>query len=334
MRWLKQKYLNLEILKHFKLNMKYFLILCILNVLSLSAVDTIEVEKSTAPVIKNSKQLKLKPFINSIELKDMMDNQSLIIIDVDDKNIYNAGHIKNAIHFDITSLIKNILNPYNSMKKSSDIQTEIQELGISKDSAVVIYAHNTTNGNQNSAYLALVLITYGFDNVSILNGGYMSWVFKNKRLVSAISSTPENDGNFTVVKNKNIIASKKYILKNLLNIKLLDTRKRDYYFGTSKDKKIAVFGHIANAKSSYTGDKFLIDGMLRENKELKKIYYDGLGLKKNDNIVVYANNIFQASMEWYLLYKVMNFKNVKIYEAGLFEYFEDDANPVTRFQFE
>jgi hypothetical protein len=30
----------------------------------------------------------------------------------------------------------------------------------------------------------------------------------------------------------------------------------------------------------------------------------------------------------------MNFKNVKIYEAGLFEYFEDDANPVTRFQFE
>jgi hypothetical protein len=31
---------------------------------------------------------------------------------------------------------------------------------------------------------------------------------------------------------------------------------------------------------------------------------------------------------------VMNFKNIKIYEAGLFEYFEDNVNPVTRFQFE
>ena len=74
--------------------------------------------------------------------------------------------------------------------------------------------------------------------------------------------------------------------------------------------------------------------MLRKNKELEKIYYYGLNLSENDNIVVYAENIFQASMEWYLLYKVMNFKNVKIYEAGLKEYFEDNANAVTRFKFE
>ena len=278
--------------------------------------------------------IKLDPFTSPFELKDMMSNQNLIIVDVDDKNIYSAGHIRDAVHFDVTSLVKNGSNPYDLMKKDSAIQTEIQELGVYKDSAVVIYAHNTLKGNQNAAYLAFVLITYGFENVSILDGGYMTWVFENKRLVSAENNSPEYDGDFTVLKNENIIVNKDYILSNLYKIRVLDAREREYYFGTSKAKKIPAFGHISSAKSSYTGDKFLIDGMIREKQELENIYYQGLGLRENDDVVIYADTVFQASMEWYLLYKVMNFKHVKIYEAGLLEYFEDDANPVTRFKFE
>jgi thiosulfate/3-mercaptopyruvate sulfurtransferase len=320
--------------------MKYLFILLTLNTLNLSASDSlvniVNQDKETIELQKkiSTKEIKLNPFISSLELKNIINNQNIIILDVDNKAIYNAGHIKGSIHFDVNLLVKNLLNPYNLMKKDSAIETEIQELGICKNSAVVIYAHNTIKGTQNSAYLALVLITYGFENVSILDGGFMAWVFQKERLVSAESNTTKNNGDFKAQKNENIIVNKDYILTNLKNIKVLDARETKCYFGTKKANKISTFGHISSAKSSCTNDKFLLDGLLRDKKELQSIYYQGLELKKDDDIVVYAKDVFQASMEWYLLYKVMNFKNVKIYEAGLIEYFEDDSNPVTRFKFE
>jgi thiosulfate/3-mercaptopyruvate sulfurtransferase len=307
--------------------MKYLLILLTLSIFSLNAFGSSDTTDTNT-------QIKLNPFINSLELKNIIDNKNLIILDVDNKDIYNSGHIAGAIHFNVDSLVKSILNQYNLMEEDLNIQNEIQKLGVRKNSAVVIYAHNTLAGNQNSAYLALVLITYGFENVSILDGGYMTWVFENKRLVSTTSNDVKYNNNFKIEKNKNIIVNKDYILTNLNNIIMLDTRETKYYFGTHKTNEMPEFGHISGAKSSYTADKFLIDGLLRDKKELQSIYYQGLNLRVNDNIVVYAENIFQASMEWYLLYKVMNFKNVKIYEAGLKEYFEDNANAVTRFKFE
>jgi len=276
----------------------------------------------------------LDAFITPINLKKNLNDEKIIILDADDISLYNNGHITTALHIDVNSYIYKQPNPYKLMKSDDIIKKKLQNLGIDKGSKIVIYDHNSKNSSLKSSYLAFILISFGFENVSILDGGYMAWVFENERLVSSKATYNRKKSDFITNKNKNIIIKKKYLLDNISKITMLDARESKYYYGTHKSKKITMFGHIKGAKSSYYGNKFLLDGTLRHKNELNDMYFLGLELKKNEEIIVYADNIFQASMEWYILYSVMKFKGAKIYEASLLEYFNTKKHPMTRFKWE
>ncbi len=79
---------------------------------------------------------------------------------------------------------------------------------------------------------------------------------------------------------------------------------------------------------------FLRDSTLRDDKELNEIFLYGHGLKSNDEIIVYADDAVTASMEFYILYKHMGFKNTKLYEASLLEWGNTLDLPMTRFKWE
>ena len=93
-------------------------------------------------------------------------------------------------------------------------------------------------------------------------------------------------------------------------------------------------GHISTAKSSYYKDKFLYDGTIRYMTELEEIFIKGHELNIEDDIIVYGESALSASMNWYILYKYMGFKNIKIYEASLLEWGNYPDLPMTRFKWE
>ncbi len=270
-------------------------------------------------------------FITPDELKNSLNNKDLIILDVDTKEIYKAGHIKNAIHVDVSDFT-DIQNPL-LMATSEKREYELSKLGINSNSYVVIYSHNTEHSVLNSSFLALVLIQGGFESVSILNGGYMAWIFEYEFLVSSESYYPQNDGNIKL-NDKNFIVDLDYIKNNISKLVILDARSTMEYFGVEKSQGIKAVGHISKARSSYYKDKFLKDGTLRDKQEIEQIYINGHELQHKDEIVVYANTIFSASMEWYILYKYLNFKNTMIYEKSFMQWGNLEDSSVTRFKWE
>lgn len=270
-------------------------------------------------------------FITPSELKNSLDSKGLIILDVATKKIYKTGHIKNAIHADISKFIDNQKQPLIASKEK--MQNELRNLGINSDSHVVLYSHNTESSVLNSSYLALALIQGGFENVSILNGGYMAWVFECELLVSSKPSYPKNDGNM-VLHNTNIIVDLDYVKHNISKLKILDARSTMEYFGVEKSHGINTIGHIPKAISSYYKDKFLKDGTLRDKKEIEQIYIEGYELQRDNEIIVYGDTLFSASMEWYILYKYLNFKNTKVYEKSFMEWGNLEDSSVTRFKWE
>ncbi len=291
--------------------MKYFLIL-IIGLLELAANDA---------------------FISPNKLKSSLENENLIMIDVADSKIYKKSHIKGAIHSDISKFIDK-KSPYFLLESQQNIQNEIQALGINTNSHVVIYAHNTKEGILNSSYLAFVLTNSGFENISILDGGYMSWIFQNEFLTSTEISTPEDDGNF-IVKNTNYALINAQTLQDELSSStLLDARSPQAYYGVVRSDKINAIGHIQKAKNSYYQYNFLTDSSLRTQNELDEIYINGYEITSNDKIIVYSNNIFSATMEFYVLYNHMGFKNTKLYGAGLLEWSNDLKLAMTRFKWE
>ncbi|MFT7004073.1 MAG: thiosulfate/3-mercaptopyruvate sulfurtransferase [Sulfurimonas sp.] len=272
-------------------------------------------------------------FISPNELKNSLENENLIIIDVAVLSTYKTSHIKGAINCNVS----NFINPeslYSQMNPIEIIQNELKELGINKNSKVVIYSHNTKKGVLNSSYLAFILIYSGFENLSILDGGYMSWLFENELLTSSDSSYASSEGNFTININQNIVVSSDIVLNTLTSTIKLDARSPQMYYGTQRSENVASVGHIKYAKSSYYADKFLRDGILRDQEELNEIFIDGHELKSTDEIIVYSDNVFSASMEFYILYKHMGFNNAKIYEASLLEWGNALDLPMTRFKWE
>lgn len=308
MRWLRLRYQNLETLKHSKYMMKYLLIL-ILSYFTLLASDA---------------------FITPSELKASLDDKNLIVIDVSDIQLYDTSHIEGAIYADISKFIdKNSLKTYPQLASEETIQKALRKLGINSDSKVVIYSHNSQQAIFNSSYLAFVLLYSGLDDVSILDGGYMAWVFENELLISSITPDIEK-GNITVEPRKYLIATGEDVKNS--TAKILDARSYDEYYGVSRSEGVERVGHIKGAKSSYYETKFLKDYTLRDRSELDELYIAGHELGSNDEIIVYARDVLSASMEFFILYKLMGFKNTKLYEASLLE--NNKELPMTRFKWE
>lgn len=272
-------------------------------------------------------------FISPNALKKSLTNDNLIIVDVGSLALYKQSHIKNAIHLDLTDFSKKKDN-YFTINTSDEIQKLLTNFGVNSNSDIVIYSHNTDKGVLNSSYLALTLITNGFERVSILDGGYMAWIFEYERFTSSTKTTPQEDGNFTVSFNHNILVDLEYVKQNLYKKTILDSRSPTHYFGTARSKNIKNIGHIQSASSSYYKNNFLTDGTLREMNELDSIYINGHEIAQNHEVIVYGTNIYEASMNWYILYKHMNIKNTKIYEASLTEWGNNPELPMTRFKWE
>ena len=255
-------------------------------------------------------------FIKKNELREIIYDKNLVIIDVSES--YKKSHISGAVSFNVSKILE-LDGSYFTKVSLSRIESYMSDLGIDNDSKVVIYGRNTDADIKNSSYLAYILISNGFQNVSLLDGGYMSWVFEYDLLVNKVDSEADDEGNIKLIP-QNISVDAKYIKDNIPNLTLIDAREAPYYFGTKMVKNINMQGHIPNAKSSSYKDKFLRDGTIRPDDELEDIYLNGLELNKDDEIVVYGESVYDAVVEWYIIYQKMGFKNAKLYEKSLLEY--------------
>ena len=269
-------------------------------------------------------------FISAHELKANLDNPKLILLDVDSKESYDTSHIQNALHVDVTKFTSKKEN-ISSLLSSIWTQRKLKKLGIEKDSDVVIYTRN--DQQLNASYFAMILVLSGFENISILDGGYMTWTFKYNRLVSSEKSDATSNDSYKIKLNNNILVNTNYVENNLYNIQLIDSRDTPYYFGTKKLLSSKHFGHIPSAKSSFYKDKFLDDLTLRKDGDIEDIFILGLELDTQKDIVVYGNSVFDASMNWYILYKKLGFTNVKIYE-GSFKRWDEESLPTISFKWE
>lgn len=253
-------------------------------------------------------------FITPLELKNSLKKSNLILLDASSLSSYKESHIDGALHADISKFIKSE-HARMALGFSQRVQKELIKLGINENSDVVIYSRNQKADQLNSSYLAFILIQHGFENVTILNGGYMAWVFKYHDLVSEEKSEAPKKGTFTINKNSNFLVSGDYLKENLSNITLIDSTEASEDNSTMPQENSAEPEHVPYAKNRYYRDNFFDDLTLRSDLELRESFIDKLDLKSDKEIVVFGDTIFSASMNWYILYKKFGFKNTKIYDG-------------------
>lgn len=221
-------------------------------------------------------------FIAPHELKNILKDQNLILLDVSKRSEYEYSHISGALHLDISKFIKS-KHSRMALNFSKKVQKELTNLGVNKNSKIVIYARNQKQDSLNSTYLAFILIQHGFEDITILDGGYMSWVFKHHDLISSKETKASKDGTFEIKYNPALLLSAEY--------------------KTEGSQKLISFEHK---------DLFFDDFTLRSDSELRENLIEKFALNSEDEILISAETVFEASPTWYIFYKKFGFKNAKI----------------------
>lgn len=224
-------------------------------------------------------------FIKPNQLHDILQDKNLILLDASDYPSYSRSHISGAIHVDISKFIKSTHSrlPETFTQK---VENEMRKLGINENSHVVIYSRANSNDYLNATYLASTFLQYGFENVSILDGGYMAWVFKYNDIVTSKESRPLQKGDFKAINNLLVFVDEEYL-------------KED--------------SEIVPAKS--VKEIFFDDLTLKNELELKKLFKDELDLSKEKKATIYSDTFLSAYANWYVLYKMFDLKNIKIYKT-------------------
>lgn len=98
--------------------------------------------------------------------------------DCDPISRYNAGHIPGALHLNIRSFNKDYpivqcTIDNGKLLYGAELQTKIEDLGITKDTTVVLYEYWDATW---AARIAWVLLYAGVEDVRILNGAWNAWV--------------------------------------------------------------------------------------------------------------------------------------------------------------
>ena len=271
-------------------------------------------------------------FISAETLNDMLGQKDLIIVDVGSKKDFQDDHIPGAVHTEISQWRKAV-GKHQLMRSTGEIETVIQELGISNSSHVVIYGHNKPKDALKSSYVALAMIVHGLKEVSILDGAYEEWTDDDDRAVS--NKQPiKLLGNFTAKKNLNILVDMVYVKKRINKVPMLEARPAVFYYGTLRSQGVKHIGHIPHAMSSFWKDKFQLDGTLQSEEVLKEIFTDGFKLKPNKEVILYCTGGLEASMNWFILSQHLKFTNAKIYDGSLREWANRDDTPLVRYQWE
>jgi len=271
-------------------------------------------------------------FISAEDLNSILKQKNLILVDVGSRTDFDKGHIPKAIRSEISSWRKPVAL-HQQMRSSSDIQKEMQRLGINADSQVVIYGHNKKKEALKSSYIALAMIVHGLKDVTILNGEFGEWEDEEDRAIST-KLTKNPQGNFKAVYKSGVLVDLKYTKAHIGKVPMLEARPAVFYYGTLRSSGVKRIGHIPKAMSSNWKDKFEIDGTLKEIEVLKEIIYDGYSLKQHNEVILYCTGGLEASMNWFILSQHMNFTKAKIYDASLREWANREDTPLVRYKWE
>lgn len=146
-------------------------------------------------------------------LSQNLDESNLVILDIRSEKQYKEGHVPGAINAPIGSFIKN--NEVNQNGKQSgswtnllnkkEISTQLQNLGITQKSDVVIYGESNTLDSQALGEISWIFKLVGI-NSRMLNGGYKNWIANG---LSPVTTEPN-------VKKSNIE------IENFVNMKALE----------------------------------------------------------------------------------------------------------------
>lgn len=283
---------------------------------------------------------KTKIFVTPEWTKSVMDghqkeSENYIIAEVsrgsaDESPDYNKGHIPGALHADVSAVE---CDPFRNLSEPKVIEKSMLELGITKDTTVILYGLDS-----GTTRVAFVYLWAGVENVKVLNGGLHAWEKAGYQTETKVATAKtEKDFGTIVPQNPNYwlsIEEAKDKLEHDTNFRLVSIRSKVEYEGKTSgykyieragEPKGAIWGH-AGSDPYHMEDYLNDDGTYIGINQVEKLW-DGYDLSRDNELSFYCGTGWRATIPWLICYEA-GYKNITLYDGGWYQWQMNNEFPV------
>ena len=271
-------------------------------------------------------------------LKEHIDDPQVRIIDMNPKDVYQQGHIRNAVHLDVEQILTSVEGIEWMMPSVKDLEETMGKLGINNETIVVIY--NDKQGekpikglNALKTRLFLTLEYLGHSKVNIINGGLPAWVAAGGQLTTEVISPPRTQYQAKV--REDIVVGKEYVLAHLNdpNTILVDARgPANTFSGIEKTDTVLRGGHIPGAVHvPFHQNPDRKSGKWKSAEDLLKMY-EKAGVNKDKEIIIYDECLWGGTLNYFTL-RLLDYPKIKAYDGSWEEWANDAWAPIETSEF-
>ena len=238
--------------------------------------------------------LKIKTPLVSIDwLLKYVNEPNLIILDATIKKVSATKtslktteklQIKNARFVDIKNKFSDTSSELpNTIQSPQEFSKAAKQLGISNDSAIVVYDEL---GIFSSPRIWWLFKAMGHDNIAVLDGGSPAWKKAGFPIENRVPYMGE-EGDFTASYDANLIKDFNDVFTSINNdtISVVDARSENRFNGTGiEPRKGLRSGHIPNSINLPFAE-LLNDGEMKSKEELTTIFK---GTVKEDSKIIFS----------------------------------------------
>jgi thiosulfate/3-mercaptopyruvate sulfurtransferase len=241
------------------------------------------------------------------------------------KDDYLASHIPGAVFFDVDA-VSDHSNPLPHMFPSAEqFGRDVGGLGIGNGDTVVLY----DSGGWVAAPRAWwMFLSFGHNNVRILNGGLKKWVAEGRKVEHG-QVTPK-PATFKAVFDARRTRSMQQLIENLASRaeQVIDARANERYQGKVAEPRPGLrSGHIPGSLSLPYNNLFdAATGTMKSTDKLRAAFL-GTGVKLDAPIVTSCGSGVSAAVLTLALYR-LGVENPALYDGSWTEWGAADGPPV------
>lgn len=232
--------------------------------------------------------------VSSAWLAQHAADKDLVILHVGTPDGYKAKHIPGAHLVGPNGLtVKTPEGLVTELPPPEDLRAEMQSLGISDRSRVIVYSEN--EGIARATRIMLTLDAAGLGKQSsLLDGGLKGWEADGH----AVNAEPSAATTVVLspLKMQSRIVTADYVQSHLKTpgTTVIDARAPEFYNGEKPGIEGAVPGHVPGAHNLPFTNISGPDGKVKSPEELKALF-TAAGVKPGDHVIAYCHIGIQAT---------------------------------------